>query len=255
VFAKPTKTPEDGDMTENDASPASDGRRRRLLIGTTGAAVVLIGGAAFAATQMGSSDSESLREPAVPVVTTASPTSAGPSDAASASAAAVTPSVSASASASATTAPATAEKEPQSGENSRKEADEKIREAREQMEDHGVEVQRALGDPKTKPVKIDRRTETLGKSTVQIETAQADLSGQGLRLIAAGKGEPAGNGVSCTNSIRFAAGAEPTARPNVLLCWRTSDSRSVVTMTVTPEGKPSKTDSAEIISKEWSKLS
>jgi hypothetical protein len=232
-------------MTENDVPS----RRKRILIGSAGAAVVLAGGAAFAAAQMGSSDSESLKEPpvAAPVVTTAETPAVSLSESASAVALS---SASASASAGAAT-PAPASTTTPAAASVKKD---------EAAAEDGVSAQRAPGaDSAAKGAAakgaVERRTEALGSGTVQVESARHDLSKEGLALLAAGKGESAGGGVECTSKVRFAAGADAAEKPNLLLCWRTSDSRSVVTMAVAPKGKPSTAESAEIISKEWAKLS
>jgi hypothetical protein len=47
---------------------------------------------------------------------------------------------------------------------------------------------------------------------------------------------------------------KPAVRPNLLLCWRTSDDRSVATVLIDQSGKPSTADSVRIIDREWAKL-
>jgi hypothetical protein len=97
-------------------------------------------------------------------------------------------------------------------------------------------------------------SERTPEGTVRISTAKGDLRGQGTQLLAADDGVAVGN-AHCTDNIRFSSGAPPRRIPTMLLCWRTSATRSVVTMAVATKGHPSTATSLQIINREWTRLS
>ena len=100
---------------------------------------------------------------------------------------------------------------------------------------------------------ITSRTEKTSEGTIRITSAKADLSGQRDQLLAADNGTPTGQ-ARCTQKIHFSADAAPREIPTLLLCWRTSAQRSVVTLAVAKTGHPSAAASAATINREWSKL-
>ncbi|MFF0376390.1 hypothetical protein [Actinoplanes missouriensis] len=101
---------------------------------------------------------------------------------------------------------------------------------------------------------VSERTELLENGTIRIVSAPRDLTGERDLQLAADRGKPAGQGVKCTTKVRIAGGVPESARPTMLLCWRTSEERSVVTMAVVPSGEPPTRSSVKIIGKEWAKL-
>ncbi|AEV87585.1 Neuronal acetylcholine receptor subunit alpha-4 [Actinoplanes sp. SE50] len=101
---------------------------------------------------------------------------------------------------------------------------------------------------------VIRRVETVHNGTVRISTARADLTGRGDLQLAADTGFAAGDGIRCTNRVRFSPDEPATTREYLLLCWRTSDRRSVITMAVAAHGAPTPADSAKIIIREWDSL-
>lgn len=89
--------------------------------------------------------------------------------------------------------------------------------------------------------------------SLRVVTAKWDLTGQRELLWAADKGERVGK-ARCTQTLRFSNNLEPKERPTVLLCWRTSKDRSVVTVAVNKEGRPSKKASVAEIQRQWAAL-
>jgi hypothetical protein len=86
---------------------------------------------------------------------------------------------------------------------------------------------------------------------MRITSARYDLSGRGEMLWAADSGRPVGD-AHCTQNFHFIQNGRATLRPTMLLCWRTSDERSVVVLSV--GRKPSTLDSAGVIDEQWAKL-
>jgi hypothetical protein len=100
---------------------------------------------------------------------------------------------------------------------------------------------------------VKERTETTSAGTVKVITAKGDLTGRQELRMAADQGEPVGQ-ARCTQRVRFANAADAHVLPSVLLCWRVSAQRSVVTFTVSKKGRPSPRISESIINGEWAKL-
>ncbi|GAA4590280.1 hypothetical protein BJY16_009184 [Actinoplanes octamycinicus] len=100
---------------------------------------------------------------------------------------------------------------------------------------------------------VTERTETTRDGSIRITTARYDLTGQGRLALVADQGTMAGS-AHCTNRVRPAAGATATERPNLLLCWRTSPTRSVVTLAVNRSGRPAASGSVAVIEREWAAL-
>jgi hypothetical protein len=105
----------------------------------------------------------------------------------------------------------------------------------------------------TEPAAVSERSEKVPNGSVRIITARFDLTGRRELLWAADGGKPAGN-ARCTQNVRFAEGTQPTVQPNLLLCWQTSPSKSVLTILVDRTGHPSVATSAKIIEREWAAM-
>jgi hypothetical protein len=90
-------------------------------------------------------------------------------------------------------------------------------------------------------------------ASMRIVTARHDLTGQEELALAADAGVPVGD-VHCTQNFRFSTDATAHERPTMLLCWHTSAAKSVVTLAVVRQGRPSKAVSAAAIDKQWAKL-
>ncbi|MBB2942743.1 hypothetical protein FB565_002456 [Actinoplanes lutulentus] len=209
-------------------------RRKQAVVGVVGAAAVLAG-AGFLALQLTSSDQPTLPEPAALAPQTEETTEPP------------TPEPSVTRTPKKTTKPAAEAVEispvpsPSDSVSAAEAAASAAAEA--QLNAAGAEL-----DP------VSERTELLENGTIRIVSAPRDLSGERDLSLAADRGRPAGQGVKCTTKVRVSGGAAASARPTMLLCWRTSEARSVVTMAVVPSGEPPTSSSVEIIGKEWARL-
>jgi hypothetical protein len=130
----------------------------------------------------------------------------------------------------------------------------KVQAARAAAERDGRPLQRPL-TPKAGAASVAAiaRTEKTSTGSVRITTAKGDLTGQGDRLMAADRGWAVGRS-RCTQTVRFSDNAAARTIPTLLLCWRTSAARSVVTLAVVKTGKASAASSAALIDREWTKL-
>jgi len=245
-------------MTDNEQDqPAAKrnprDRHRLVLIGAGGAAVILAGGA-FLVTRH-DDQRQSLREsPAMAPLATSPMVPAGSApDSRSTEA----PLASEPAPTKTQAGGQDAERETSRGSAQGAETPEKVRKevqrARAQAAADGIPLKRPLKQ-KTLTSAIEERTEKIKNGTVRVMSAKEDLTGQRALSYAGDQGKPVGGGISCTNKIRFSKGVPATERPSVLLCWRTSSERSVVTMAVTPKDKPSTATSIDLIKREWARL-
>ncbi|WP_229069765.1 hypothetical protein [Actinoplanes sp. DH11] len=225
-------------------------RRKQALIAVAGAAVA-VSGAAFFATQSGQEEQASLAEPLAGATTTA-PAPAEPSASASAEA---SPSAGAGASTQATepTKDATVKAATPSPAK-HVTTQERIERAREAAAKDGVKIQSARKpDPATKPATDIKVVKAKAKGTgiMRVVTAKGDLTGQRELLWAADKGKKVGE-AKCTQNFKFSNESSSQERPTLLLCWRTSADRSVVTVAVSEEGsKPSAAKSVAEIERQW----
>jgi hypothetical protein len=89
--------------------------------------------------------------------------------------------------------------------------------------------------------------------TLKVISARGDLSGAHELTWVADSGHRVGDAL-CTQNFRFDANSPARERPTMLLCWRTSASRSVLTITVDIDNRPSEKASVATINKVWSKL-
>lgn len=129
---------------------------------------------------------------------------------------------------------------------------EQIRKAREAAAKGGNPLQPAL-TAAAAPGPIDERSEPVKDGSMRVITAKFDLTGHRALLWAADKGKPVGD-ARCTQNVRFSNKMTPAIQPNLLLCWRTSGTRSVATVLVNYKGHPSSQKSLEVIDREWAKL-
>lgn len=204
-------------------------RRKQILVGATGAAAVLAG-AGFLATQLMSAEQPSLPEPAAlapPVIASASATGQ--------SGASVAPSVTRTS------------KSPKPAKPVERRPSPTVTRTPDAAKNQSGVAAQAAGA-------VSERIEALGNGTIRIVSAPRDLSGERELALAGDKGKPVGDGVRCTSEVRMASGVPASQRPTMLLCWRTSETRSVVTMAVIPKGEAPTAESVDIIGKEWAKL-
>lgn len=228
-------------------------RRTRMGVGVAGLAVVL-GGGAYAITAQLTGDKSTQGSdvgaigPVAPVVS-----STGTADA-QADSVSMAPSAAGSASANSPfrSVPSPGASPSKDSAEVRKEIDE----ARAQAAKDGHPLVRPLKDKvkELPPGAVNTTTEkTADGGTIRITTAKANLEGQDDQQLAADAGTKHGKAI-CTNKLHFANNEKPRVIPNLLLCWQTSSTRSVVTLAVAPKGKPSVADSTAVISREWAKL-
>ncbi|MBM2621596.1 hypothetical protein JIG36_39445 [Actinoplanes sp. LDG1-06] len=244
------RTPPQGTRPQG-ASPF----RRRMVIGGIGLAAVL-GGGAYLMTAQVSDRQATTSAPDVAPVQPAPTTSAAPAT----SDVAPPPSVSATGMTSAGTARPPAEPSPSRSPSPARSEDSaavrrEIDRARAQAAKDGHPLQRPL-QQKAQAVpgsQVSTRTEPTSEGTIRISTARADLTGQQDQLIAGDGGKPVGS-ARCTQKVRFSEGAPAREVANLLLCWRMSADRSVVTLAVAKEGTPSSSISTATIDREWARL-
>ena len=86
-------------------------------------------------------------------------------------------------------------------------------------------------------------------SAIRIVSGRHDLRS---RLWAADAGVQVGD-ARCTQNLRI-DGAAPEVRPGMLLCWRVSAAKSVVTVATNEAGKPVAAASARVIERVWQQL-
>ena len=88
--------------------------------------------------------------------------------------------------------------------------------------------------------------------TMRVVSAYGDLWGMRELAWVADAGEPVG-GARCTQN--FHIGATPTrVRPTLMICWRTSATRSVYTVAVDIDHRPSALVSAALVAQVWNSL-
>lgn len=142
-----------------------------------------------------------------------------------------------------------------------KSAQERVKAAREAAEKDGVEVQHPLPQRAQAATMADpdsAKVTTTGslkkdRGTMRIVTVQGDLTGQ--RELAWVAGGITDHGpASCSQTFKLSNEAKPAKRKNLLVCWRTSAAKSVVTVTVDLDGKPSVSKSLAVIDKQWRNL-
>jgi hypothetical protein len=90
-------------------------------------------------------------------------------------------------------------------------------------------------------------------SAIQVVSARFDLTGRGSQLWAADDGLPFG-AARCTQNLRVEDEPVARMRPNMVLCWRASSARSVVTVATSPIGQPAAAISAAVIERVWRQL-
>ena len=225
--------------------------RRRIAVGVVGAVAALGVGAYAITSHVVGQDSTAIRDTEAP----APMVSAGPT-LSSAAVASGSPSVSApgslsvGASASSAAKPSKAVSRAPLGPAVQKQIDEARAAAKARRQ-----VTKPLPPPRkvVPDSAVSTRIMQTKASYLRITTARADLKNQKDQRMAADEGTKTGN-VNCTQRFHFASNAKPRVIPNMMICWRVSASRSVVTLGVTYKGKPSMSTYADVIAREWAKL-
>lgn len=164
-------------------------------------------------------------------------------------------------------APAPAPAAGKTGENQQvktepsfEEPSERVRKAREAAEKEGVKITRPLpasANPAGAAAEAAAKEVTVGSAkeggTMRIVTVRGDLTGQRELGWVAGGIERHGD-ASCSQTFKLYNEQEPKVRPSLLVCWRTSEKRSVLVVDTKLGGRPSVDKSLGIIQREWRKL-
>ncbi|MBB2942740.1 hypothetical protein FB565_002453 [Actinoplanes lutulentus] len=89
--------------------------------------------------------------------------------------------------------------------------------------------------------------------SLRVVTARGDLTGQEELAWIAG-GVTAHGNVDCSQTFQFMSNKPAAKRDNMLVCWRTSAERSVVTVMVDMDGNPSLKKSLATVHDHWKKM-
>lgn len=90
-------------------------------------------------------------------------------------------------------------------------------------------------------------------STMRVITAKMDLTGLREQGWVAG-GVTAHGPASCSQTFRFGNEQKAAIKPTLLVCWRTSAHKSVITVAVDTKGHPSVAKSITTIDERWRKM-
>jgi hypothetical protein len=222
---------------ERDPRPRRRLSRRRLAVGTAGLAV-LLGTGAYLVTDRLVNETEQTTAQDMTVIApaaTAAPTSSGMSPDAP------IPEPSAAPTPQASGAPLSDETVTE------------ILKARKKMEKEGVEVKRPLkkgGAAQAANVEATTEGSLSTGGIVRMVTAKEDLTGQ-RELAWVSGGITKYRDVPCSQTVRFSPDSPPEKKDNLLICWRTSAAKSVISIVVDPDGKPSRAKAVDALEKEW----
>jgi hypothetical protein len=241
----------DDDARHGDRQPAARPTRRQLAIGTVGLAAVLGGGAYLLTPQLVDRQHNVAAPDSVRLapVTPAQATAESVPFVSSGGSASPSTSVPASASGSLAESPSPS-RSPDSAAVRRQ-----IDQARAAAAKAGHPLQRQLITKGELPASagLTTRMERTANGTLRITSAKGDLTGREDQVLAADDGTPVGD-VRCTQNFHFANNATPRKIATMMLCWRTSATRSVLTLGVTRQGPPSPSMYTPVIDREWAKL-
>jgi hypothetical protein len=222
-------------------------RRKQVIAGAVGIAAILGGGAFLVTEAMTDADTVVRDTGALAPLTPAASASAAPS-VADPSAAATTPAKSGAATSKSTPTAAPTQK-------SRAEMIEAMKGAAAKATD---KVKRPL--PPQGGIAASAGGMTITESgslktggTLKVVSAKKDLTGQGELGIVADEGQPVGD-VRCSQNVRFSADAPAVEKPTLMICWRTSATKSVYTVAVVKSGRPSADISAAAVARQWTTL-
>jgi hypothetical protein len=223
----------------DDGVPAGR-RRRRMVVGAAGLAA-LLGGGAFLVTQALTSKPAIVASESGARTSMAPPADA-PSDAPSA------PSPVTGRSVVPTPVPSVS--------STNKSVEQEIRDARSAAAKDGVPLERPrVTDTATAADVRVTNSGSLKKAgrTLRVVSARGDLTGQRELGWVAGGARAYGD-ATCSQTVQFANSGSPRKVPNLLICWQTSATRSVVTVMVDVHGHPSREASVAALDKRWAEL-
>ncbi|GAA3336354.1 hypothetical protein GCM10020358_08180 [Amorphoplanes nipponensis] len=237
---------DDPNATYPSVVPRRSRRRRQAMIGAAGLLTILGAGALVAGQVLDDRDTtRSSQADGLNVEPPPAPAPEGSATPSSAPRSGATPTASSSTRA-ATTSPAPAS------------TTERVQAARSASAKAKATAQvfRPLPDAAVAEVDEDDVTTTTVRrdgETVRVMSARADLTGYRELAWTVDDGIKFGD-VRCTSKVRLSKDVKPRERPTLLLCWRTSSTRSVYTVAVKPDGRPSAALSATTIDQAWDKL-
>jgi hypothetical protein len=220
-------------------------RRKQAAVGAVGLAAI-VGGGAFLVTEIVTRDAPSRTPDPMALAPTAAATSAATATPFKATPASPPPAVSVSR----TPSP--------SAPTRTRTAAERVAAARSAAAKDGVKVQRPLPGVTAAGALEDLSVTDSGslredRGTMRVVSARGDLTGYRELSWVADDGDAVGP-ARCSQTFRFANNAKPARKPNLLVCWRTSVAKSVYTVTVDLDGRPSKQDSVAALAKRWSAM-
>ncbi|MDI6101616.1 hypothetical protein QLQ12_23630 [Actinoplanes sp. NEAU-A12] len=226
------------------AGPLPHRRRTGLIAGVAGAALTL-GAVSYLITGALLGGDHTQRE--ATALTSPAPTTASSPDMPPADSSPTSPASTPSELPSPAEPSESARREARAAGSAHKTDDEKAREKRPETRKNDRQVTAAEA-----PVNIV--TAKSSNATVQIMSADHDLTGTGQLRFKGDDGSPVGD-ASCTRKFRFHLEKPAREQPTMLLCWRTSADRSVVALAFARrDEKPSPGETVRILDEHWSRL-
>ncbi|GID27367.1 hypothetical protein [Paractinoplanes brasiliensis] len=224
-------------MTNADSSGGRIRRNKRVAIGVAGLAAVVGGGAFLLANQGSDQASEEPSSASAPQPSTSAPVSSGPAP--------VT-----------TTTPTAEIRQVLPAPSGPLSLDERLDAARSANKRLGTEVRHpapmpavAVDESKVKVVQTGSPKE---RRTFKVASSRQDLTGY-RELAWVRNGKPVGD-ATCTKSVTVSENVPARERPTLLICWRTSATRSAYTVAVDFDKPPAQAVSIAALEKAWAAL-
>lgn len=100
---------------------------------------------------------------------------------------------------------------------------------------------------------IDTGSMSRDGETMRLVSALGDLTGRRELSWVADAGTPVGDGL-CSQTFHYSAPVEPGTNPSLLVCWRVSAQKSVISVAVSKSGTPSMQAGVAAIDHQWDRL-
>jgi hypothetical protein len=139
---------------------------------------------------------------------------------------------------------------------SSKSAAQRIQDARRNAAKNGVPLMRplpAITVPAEDITVTNSGSLDSSSGTLRTISARGDLTGQRELAWVSDDGTPYGD-AHCTQTLHFANNSTPSLKPTLMLCWRTSASKSVVTVLVRLHSKPTMAAGVAALDKRWQQM-
>ena len=240
--------PDDGTSEVYASAMSRRSRRRKLAVAGAAGLAAILGGGAFLLTDALTDEPKTTTSEVAALAPQAAPASVAPS-ASDGSSSAVRRTPASPAAQRATPAPS----------QKPKTFRERLTQAREANEKAGTTPRNPLRPtngvitPAAVTVQESGSVRKDGRS-LRVMSARSDLTGQRELAWVAGKGERVGT-ARCSQNFQLSNSVKPKVRPTLLVCWRTSATKSVYTVSVDVKRPPSKQASVAAIDEAWAKLS